>query len=313
MASTAPENRFDRSSHRIPGGSSTLTLQRTGGCCCNVTFDGGMDIWLSSGIRGELTRATDDTATEWCPVWAPGGRQFAFASNRTGVYDLYRKPVAGPEEVLLKSSDMKIPTHWSRDGRFILYRVQQETRSDLWVLPLTSGEKPFPFVQTRFDEREGQFSPDTRWVAYQSDESGRYQIYSSGVSGPRRTDSGDGGRRNATTMAARWTGTFLHLAGREADGVAGGTECGRAAAPRAGASPALSDADQRRGRARSEPATVFRERRWPAVSDEHQGGGRRSRASDYDGSQLEAGEEHRPFAEMNVSSDWMMRRPTLPP
>ena len=167
-----------------PGGFFNADVAADGRVLLQRSFDGGMDIWLSSGISGQLSRATVDKATHWCPVWAPGGSQFAFASNRTGVYDLYRKPVAGPEEVLLKSSDTKIPTHWSRDGSFILYRVQQETRSDLWVLPLTSGEKPFPFVQTRFDEREGQFSPDTRWVAYQSDESGRYQIYLQAFPGP---------------------------------------------------------------------------------------------------------------------------------
>ena len=138
--------------------------------------------------------------------------RFRFGIGR-GVYDLYRKPVAGPEEVLLKSSDTKIPTHWSMDGRFILYRVQQETRSDLWVLPLTGGETPFPFVQTRFDEREGQFSPDTHWVAYQSDESGRYQIYLQAFPGPgepiplRRTAerSRDGGPTDANFFTSRPT------------------------------------------------------------------------------------------------------------
>ena len=70
-----------------------------------------------------------------------------------------------------------MPTDWSRDGQYILYRVMKETRSDLWVLPVGSGQAPFRFLETPFDEREGQFSPDGRWVAYQSDESGRYQIY----------------------------------------------------------------------------------------------------------------------------------------
>jgi Tol biopolymer transport system component len=160
-----------------PGGLFNPDVARDGRVLFQRGFEGGLDIWLSSGVRGELTRATDDKATEWCALWAPSGREYVFASNRTGVYDLYRKPIAGPEEVLLKSADMKVPNDWSRDGQFLLYRVQQATRSDLWVLPLTGGQAPRPFVETRFDEREGQFSPDGRWVAYQSDESGRYQIY----------------------------------------------------------------------------------------------------------------------------------------
>jgi dipeptidyl aminopeptidase/acylaminoacyl peptidase len=79
---------------------------------------------------------------------------------------------------------MKIATDWSRDGRYVLYRVQKETRSDLWVLPLTGGNGPYPLIETRFDEREGQFSPDGHWVAYQSDESGRYQVYLQPFPGP---------------------------------------------------------------------------------------------------------------------------------
>ena len=93
-----------------PGGLFNADIAADGRVLLQRSFDGGMDIWLSSGIRGELTRATVDKATEWCSVWAPCGRQFAFASNRTGVFDLYRKSIVGAEEVLLKSSDMKIPT-----------------------------------------------------------------------------------------------------------------------------------------------------------------------------------------------------------
>ena len=94
------------------------------------------------------------------------------------------RPATGPDEILLKSPGRKLPTDWSHDGRHILYRVLQDTRSDLWVLPVGSGQAPFPFLETRFDEREGQFSPDGRWVAYQSDESGQYQIYLQPFPGP---------------------------------------------------------------------------------------------------------------------------------
>ena len=72
----------------------------------------------------------------------------------------------------------KTPTDWSPDGRFILYRQgDPNTGQDLWVLPMMGERKPFPFVKTNFEEREGHFSPDGRWVAYVSNESGRFEIY----------------------------------------------------------------------------------------------------------------------------------------
>lgn len=81
------------------------------------------------------------------------------------------------EEPLLKSSEDKKPTDWSKDGRFILYSTEDpKTKSDLWVLPLGGDGKPIPFLQTPFDERHGQFSPDGRYVAYTSDESGRHEV-----------------------------------------------------------------------------------------------------------------------------------------
>jgi WD40 repeat protein len=148
------------------------------------SLDGNFDLWLSDGARGGLTRMASDPAIEWCPVWSSDGQRIVFGSNRLGTYDLYQRPVAGPDEILLKLPGRNMPTDWSRDGQYILYRVMQGTRSDLWVLPVGSGQAPFPFLQTQFDEREGQFSPDGHWIAYQSDESGWYQIYLKPFPGP---------------------------------------------------------------------------------------------------------------------------------
>jgi Tol biopolymer transport system component len=82
--------------------------------------------------------------------------------------------------LLFKSPDNKIVDDWSRDGRFLLYEEQSaKGGSDLWVLPMEgAGErKPAPFLTTRSNERMGRFSPDGRWIAYASDESGRPEIY----------------------------------------------------------------------------------------------------------------------------------------
>ncbi len=85
---------------------------------------------------------------------------------------------AGDEQALLVTGEFKSPLAWSPDGRVLLYAIQHpKTGMDLWALPLAGDRKPFPVVQTPFDETAGQFSPDGRWVAYQSNESRTVQIY----------------------------------------------------------------------------------------------------------------------------------------
>jgi Tol biopolymer transport system component len=92
---------------------------------------------------------------------------------------------AGAEELLLESDQIKAPHDWSPDGQFLLYRsTDSVTNTDLWVLPLSGGKKPFPFIKTPFEERDGQFSPDGKWIAYQSNESGQFEIYVQPFPGP---------------------------------------------------------------------------------------------------------------------------------
>ena len=153
------------------------------------TVNGNKDIWLLEMGRGILSRFTFDPATEARPVWSPDGSQIVFYSNRKGAFDLYQKSSAGTEDeqLLLESPATKVPLDWSADGRFLLYRNDDpQTASDLWVLPMTgTGErKPFAVVKTDFQDRDGQFSPDTKWIAYQSNESGRFEIYIQPFPGP---------------------------------------------------------------------------------------------------------------------------------
>jgi Tol biopolymer transport system component len=119
-------------------------------------------------------------------VWSPDGRTILFNSTRKGHFDLYRRPSdgSGPEELLYADNCEKRPADYSPDGRFLLYfaSCDAKTGSDLWVLPLKPEQpgaplKPFPFVQTPALELDGQFSPDGRWIAYKSNESGRDEIY----------------------------------------------------------------------------------------------------------------------------------------
>jgi Tol biopolymer transport system component len=138
------------------------------------------DVWLMDLARGGTTRFTFDPGFDFAPLWSPDGTRIAFRSNRKGIYDLYVKPSSGVgnEELLLESSAPKSPLSWSPDGRFLLfYEVGPETNHDLWIQPLTGDGKPSPWLNTPFIETLGQFSPDGRWVAYQSNESGAFEIY----------------------------------------------------------------------------------------------------------------------------------------
>ena len=144
------------------------------------TVQGNVDVWLIEVGRGVPSRFTFDVGLDNAPVWSPDGSQVVFRSTRKGVYDLFEKPASGTadEHPLLVTSQAKSPLDWSRDGRFLLYSTQDpKTASDLWALPLMGERKPFAVLQSSFDEIEGQFSPDGRWLAYASNESGRYEIY----------------------------------------------------------------------------------------------------------------------------------------
>ncbi|MEK7752484.1 MAG: hypothetical protein AAB654_11250, partial [Acidobacteriota bacterium] len=114
---------------------------------------GSDDIWLLELARDTSTRFTFHPANDVVPVWSPDGDRIVFASNRDGRYDLFQKASSGAanEELLLKSSETKIPTDWSSDGRFILYHaLHPKTRFDLWALPLDGDRHPIPILQTEF-------------------------------------------------------------------------------------------------------------------------------------------------------------------
>ena len=94
---------------------------------------------------------------------------------------------AAPDQLLLKTPNSKAATDWSSDGRFILYESQEpQTGSDLWAVDLKEPRKQFPLVQTEFEEVNGQFSPDGKWIGYESNESGRFEIYVQPFSRPGR-------------------------------------------------------------------------------------------------------------------------------
>jgi Tol biopolymer transport system component len=149
---------------------------------------GDVDVWSLELGRDTLTRLTFDPADDVLPIWSPDRTQIVFSSNRTGrVHDLYLKSLvnAAPEECLLQSPLFKHATDWSRDGKFVMFRSQDpKTDWDLWALRVSADRQPFALAHTSFDERDGQFSPDGKWIAYQSNESGRFEIYVQPFPGP---------------------------------------------------------------------------------------------------------------------------------
>ncbi len=149
---------------------------------------GNTDIWIYESSRGVATRFTFDPSEETNAVWSPDASRVVFQSNRLQFSDLYQKDSsgAGNQEILLKSDDSKVPADWSRDGRLILYRERDVKTNEfsLKVLPVTGDRKPMPVVNTKGERTAGQFSPDGRWVAYSSNESGKREVVVTPFPGP---------------------------------------------------------------------------------------------------------------------------------
>jgi Tol biopolymer transport system component len=140
---------------------------------------GNADIYMFDLAGGPEQRLTFDSALDVYPYWAPDGSRIVWTSFRDEAGNLYQKAAsgAGPDTPLLRSDFPKFAIDWSADKRFILYReIVPQTKADLWVLSLEDG-KSWPWLKTRFNEEVGRFSPDGKWIAYSTDDSGRPEIY----------------------------------------------------------------------------------------------------------------------------------------
>jgi Tol biopolymer transport system component len=138
------------------------------------------DVWVVDLVRGGTSRFTSGSTQKRSPVWSPDGSHIVFASY-AGTTDLYQKNASGTgsEELQLKTGATgAFPSDWSSEGRFLVYAAAgSKTSYDLLVLPLAGKRIPIPFLQTIFIETQGQLSPDGRWMAYSSDETGTREVW----------------------------------------------------------------------------------------------------------------------------------------
>jgi len=163
------------------------------------------NVWLTDTARGVASRFTSGPTLERWPTWSPDSTRLMFAmrgnlmvSDTTG---------AAMPSIVLEDSFTKLPSDWSPDGRYVLYFVQRPpepgrsaSRGDIWFMPVDKSRAPEPLIATAAEESHAQFSPDGKWVSYDSDESGRVEVYVSPFqgTGARVRVSADGG------VAARW-------------------------------------------------------------------------------------------------------------
>ena len=170
---------------------------------------GNWDIWMID-LQGVMSRFTTDLVLDFSPVWSPNGRQLFFESANSSIHS--RSVNEGEtEQVVLQRPEMMYPNDVSPDGTTLLYTRASTAPTDLWYMSLAGDRTPRPFAQTPSDERDGQFSADGKWVAFQSNQSGHFEIYLQPFPGPgdRIPVSAGGGQQ------VRWAhhGTELFFIG----------------------------------------------------------------------------------------------------
>jgi len=144
------------------------------------------DVWVYDLSRDTLSRLTFGGLSRW-PLWTPDGKRLAFQSSSAGPANLFWMPAdgSGAVERLTTSEHLHTPHCWSPDGRVLSFtEVHPDTGRDIWLLPVEGERKPYPFLQTPSNESAPRFSQDGRWLAYVSDETGRFEVYVQSFPGP---------------------------------------------------------------------------------------------------------------------------------
>jgi Tol biopolymer transport system component len=165
-----------------------------------ILGDPNNDLWMYELERGVRTRLTTDAQVIVSPQWSPDSSRLVFSSQVAPNDYTLRTLVsnrAAEQKILYRSKERIEPTDWSRDDRYVLVDRGNIGATDVWVIPLADPAKAFPLVQSPALESSGQFSPDGRWVAYTSRETGRDEVYVTSFSrgGARWQVSASGGRQ----------------------------------------------------------------------------------------------------------------------
>ena len=145
-------------------------------------LNGGSTIWIFDLRNNVRSRFTFGNGMNTTPHGLADGSQVALASSRSGAFNVYVKPISGAaeEKALHPNIEDERPQSWSPDGRFLILDSRPQSRQnspEVAILPLTGDGKPFSYLKASYANSGGQLSPDGRWLAYVSNESGRPEVY----------------------------------------------------------------------------------------------------------------------------------------
>ena len=183
----------DRSLLRVDreGRATPVTPDRRSFIQASLSPDGSALATTREELRSTSVWSLDLRTQAWTqvgnpncdsPVWSPDGTRFAYVDFEAGCILSVRRDGGGAPERLTECDAGRVvsrhPSSWSPDGRFLAFTLQTvTTRHDIWILPVAGDRRPWPYLATSFEECCAGFSPDGRWLAYASTESGRYEVY----------------------------------------------------------------------------------------------------------------------------------------
>jgi hypothetical protein len=184
------------------------------------------DIWLHDLARGTDSRFTFNSKNNLYPIWSPDGSYIAFASNRNGRFNVYRKATGGTgqDEIVDRDALISFPDDWSPDGRYLLADSDPsapKTLSDIWVAPMARGRsagKPYPYLQTEFSEGLAKVSPNGQWLAYSSNETKRNEVYVMTFPNPGGKVADIHQRRHLPSLEPQRQGTVFRQRRQQDDG-----------------------------------------------------------------------------------------------
>ena len=157
----------------------------------DTVADRNRDVWMIDLARGVPLRITFDPGSDWSPVWSPDGSRLLFASGKNNGPHIFQKSASGvgTDTQVFKSDATEIPVSWSRDGRYVLFsrfKLPGTPGVDTWILDLSREPKASLYNESPFDKAEARISPDGRWLAYTTNDSGMYQIMVQSFPDPNR-------------------------------------------------------------------------------------------------------------------------------